>query len=60
MLVLTRKNGAGVVLTLEDGRTIELTVVEISRGRVKIGLVAPATIEIDRREVYDRKQAEAA
>jgi carbon storage regulator CsrA len=36
------------------GHDIELKVVEIIGDRVKLGFVAPASVEILRREIYDR------
>lgn len=54
MLVLTRKPGEQIVI----GNTIRITVVSVGHGRVKIGVVAPPNVSIDRQEVYDRKQHE--
>ena len=54
MLILTRKKGEAIVI--DDN--IEITVIELSDGRVKIGIDAPKEIDIHRREVYDSIKAE--
>ena len=54
MLVLTRKVGEEIVI---DGR-IRISVVDIVSGRVKIGIVAPRTVSIDRAEIHEKKAAE--
>jgi carbon storage regulator CsrA len=65
MLVLTRRSGELVVLTLADGSTVAVEVLSIRRGkdgeRVRLGLTAPADVRIDRAEVHAlRGQADAA
>ena len=56
MLVVTRTNGESVIVTLEDGREIKVTVVEVRGAKVRMGLEAPRTILIDREEVAIRKR----
>jgi carbon storage regulator len=51
MLVLTRKIGEEIVI---DGH-IRVSVVEVASGRVKIGIVAPRSVSIDRAEVHEKK-----
>ena len=53
MLVLTRKIGEAIVI---DGQ-VRLTVLEIKTGRVRIGIVAPPDVRVDRGEVR-RQRAE--
>lgn len=53
MLVLTRKKGECIRI----GDTIELVVVEISRGKVKLGFTSPPDVPIHREEVYRRIEA---
>ena len=48
MLVLSRKKGERVVI----GREIEVIVLEIRGGRVKLGFQGPAEVPILRRELY--------
>lgn len=56
MLVLTRKLGEEIVI----GGDIRITVVEAANGRVKLGIVAPRTVRVDRAEVHElREQADA-
>lgn len=47
MLILTRKKGESIII---DGN-IEVKVVECEDGRVKIGIEAPKSIEILRKEL---------
>ncbi len=56
MLVLTRRVGETIVI--DDN--IQVTVVAIGNGRVKIGIVAPTGVAIDRSEIHERKVAEKA
>lgn len=49
MLILTRKNGESIVI----GEDIELKVLEVYDGRVKIGIDAPKDIRVLRKEVLD-------
>ena len=49
MLVLTRKIGEMIRI----GEEIELVVVEISRGRVKLGFAGPRNIRVRRSELAD-------
>ena len=56
MLVLTRKLGEEIII----GGDIRVTVVEVANGRVKLGVVAPKTVRVDRAEVHElREQADA-
>lgn len=56
MLVLTRKNRESVVI----GRTedlqivLEITILQIEGGRVRLGFSADTRMPIHRREVWDR------
>lgn len=45
MLVLTRKHGERITI----GPDVELEIVEISRGRVRLGITAPKDQEIRRK-----------
>jgi carbon storage regulator len=48
MLVITRKPGEGVII----GDNIHITVSEISKERVKLGIEAPSSVKIIRNELY--------
>lgn len=50
MLVLSRQLGQTVVI----GNDIEVKVVGIGGGKVKLGIEAPRQISINRREIHDR------
>lgn len=56
MLVLTRKNRESVVIGRpEDGQVmLEITVLEIEGGRVRLGFEADQRMPIHRREVWER------
>lgn len=62
MLVLSRQRDESIVVILEDGREVEFTVVDIRGDKVRIGVDAPKTIAVHRKEVYDaiRRENRAA
>ena len=51
MLVLSRKNKESIIID----KDIKVTVVEICKDRVKLGIEAPDNIAVDREEIYLRK-----
>lgn len=53
MLALTRKNKESIII---DGK-IEITILDIGDGKVKLGIDAPREVEIHRKEVYDQIKA---
>jgi carbon storage regulator len=55
MLVLTRKTGERVRI----GQFIEVTVLESSHGRVKLGFSGPPEIPIHREELLRRLETDA-
>jgi carbon storage regulator CsrA len=46
MLVISRRLGEGIVIN----GNIHITVVKVGRGRIRLGLTAPPTVRINRRE----------
>ena len=56
MLVLSRKIGEHVIID----HNVQVTVVEVSGSRVRLGFKAPAEVSIQRDEVYRRILAEQA
>lgn len=50
MLVLSRK--VGEVITI--GNSIEITVISYDRGVIRLGINAPKTIAVHRKEIYDK------
>ncbi len=56
VLILSRKPGESIVIAGE----IVVTVVELGRGRVQIGIDAPTHIPVYRNEIYERMTAAEA
>lgn len=54
MLCLSRRIGEKILI----GNDIEVVVVDISRGRVRLGIEAPHTVRIDRPEVREAREQE--
>lgn len=54
MLVLSRKREEKIMI----GDNIVITVIEIRGDKVRLGIHAPITIEIDREEIYNAKKNE--
>ena len=50
MLVLSRKKSESIVI----GDNVFITVVEIRQDRVRLGIDAPKSVTVHRREVYDK------
>jgi carbon storage regulator len=48
MLVLTRRTGESILI----GDDITITVLELSRDQVRIGIRAPRSVSVHREEVY--------
>lgn len=59
MLVLTRMKDEKIVIAVGDLEVI-VTVAEIRGDTVRLGFDAPREITIDRLEVYEAKQQQAA
>lgn len=58
MLVLSRNVGQKLRITLEDGRKIDVVVVDIRGDKVRIGVEADRTIRVDREEIAISKAAD--
>jgi carbon storage regulator len=56
MLVLTRKENESIII----GNDIEVKVLDLKDNQVKLGIVAPRSVPVHRREVYLAIQAENA
>jgi carbon storage regulator len=54
MLVLSRQRDETIMI----GDDIEITIVDIRGDKVRLGIVAPATVPVHRKEVYDAIQRE--
>lgn len=55
MLVLSRKRGQVIVV----GDDVRITVVEVDRGKVRLGIEAPPGVAVDREEIRVLKDAAA-
>jgi carbon storage regulator len=47
MLILRRRSGEAIVI----GEDIEITILDVTGTRVKLGVVAPTTVKVQRKEV---------
>lgn len=54
MLIITRKKGESLII----GEDIEITVVKLDDGSVKLGIEAPKNITIFRKEIYEQVKNE--
>lgn len=54
MLILSRKKDESIII----GNDIEITIIEIEDGKVKLGINAPRNIDIHRKEIYLQIQEE--
>jgi len=55
LLVLTRKVGQSIVI----GDEIEVVVLEVRGEQVRVGIRAPKTVSVHRKEVYEQIAEEA-
>jgi carbon storage regulator CsrA len=58
MLILTRRTGQQIDITLEDGRCIRIVQLGVKGCQVRYGIDAAKTIVIDRSEITERKWEE--
>jgi len=54
VLILTRNIGESLII----GDNIKVTVIGVNRDRIRIGIDAPKSCEVDREEIHLRKKAE--
>ncbi len=54
MLILTRKLGESIII----GENVQLSVVEINKNNIKIGINAPKDVSIYREEVFEKIKEE--
>lgn len=52
MLALSRKKDESIIIN----NNIEITVIEVKGDQVKIGITAPKSVPVYRKEVYDQIQ----
>jgi carbon storage regulator len=53
-LILTRRVGERIII----GNDIEVTVMSVNGGQIRLGVTAPRTMRVDREEIHIRRQAE--
>ena len=56
MLVLSRQRNESIVI----GDDVEVTIVDVRGDKVRLGITAPKTISVHRKEVYEAIQREKA
>lgn len=56
MLVLSRQRDETIMI----GDSIEITVVDVRGDKVRLGITAPAAVQVHRKEVYDAIREENA
>ena len=56
MLVLSRQRDESIMI----GDDVEITIVDVRGDKVRLGITAPKSIPVHRREVYDAIQREKA
>lgn len=54
MLVLTRRVGEQIFINKGQ---IEIKILYVRKGHIAVGIKAPSSIEVDRKEIYLRKLA---
>jgi len=52
MLILTRKQGEAIAI----GDNIQIQVLNVKRGQVRIGISAPREVKVDREECLDESR----
>lgn len=50
MLVLTRRKGEAIML----GDNVEVRILDVSRHQVKVGVQAPRSVPVYRKEIYEK------
>lgn len=56
MFVLGRREGESIILRCPDGIEIEVKVIRQSTGALKLGIEAPETVTIIRKELLETKE----
>lgn len=57
MLILARNVGQEIVITHPEGEIVVLVMANEREGRVKLGVQAPPSVAVHRREVVRRRAA---
>ena len=59
MLILTRRISESIIITGPDGTQLSVTVFGVKGNQVRLGIVAPRNVTVDREEIHQRKINEA-
>ncbi len=54
MLILTRRIGQSLII----GEDVEVIVLGYRAGQIKLGIAAPKSVRVDRKEIRNRKDTE--
>ena len=54
MLILTRKVGESIMI----GDSVEVKILGLRAGQIKVGIEAPKDLKVHREEIYERIRAE--
>jgi|TARA_Y100001973_G_C5145970_1_gene305434 carbon storage regulator len=57
MLIVTRTPGETICIDDGNGNLVKVTVLGVKGNQVRVGVVAPKTMAVDREEIYKRKKA---
>lgn len=58
MLILTRKQGESIIITL-DGHDIEVVIKGVENNKVRVGVDAPRHVSVNRKEIHIKKQGDS-
>ena len=58
MLVLTRRADAADHASIKVGDEIEVTVLEVRGGQIRLGVKAPRSVDVHRLEIWLERQAQ--
>jgi carbon storage regulator len=54
MLILSRKIEESIIINGD----VEIKILDMSNGIVKVGIIAPKTVEVHRKEIYEKIREE--
>jgi carbon storage regulator len=59
MLALTRKRGESIMIgNPSDGPVIEVVVLSVQNDQVKLGIIAPRSVPVHRKEIFEQIKTE--
>jgi len=54
MLVLTRYPGESIIITSASGCRIEISIIDVRGDKVRLGIEAPRSVTVHRKEIQQR------